>query len=137
MRQALFQAAQSLEAHLQILDAMAWQEVSEVGGTQVLLSPQVAHSSELLRSYLLQITLQIDIHVLVTHIEDAQSITAIGEWALEDMYASVLHHAFGLASKDVLVDGIHLVVAQETHCEVVHLRYVATDEHIAGHEGPQ
>ena len=102
MQQALFQAAQSLEAHLQILDAMAWQEVSEVGGTQVLLSPQVTHSSELLRSYLLQITLQIDVHVLVTHIEDAQSITAIGERALEDMYASVLHHAFGLASKDVL-----------------------------------
>ena len=111
--------------------------ILEAGSVQILLSPEVTYRGELLSSYLRQITAQVHSLVLITHVEDAQGMATIGEGTQEYLDITILHHTDGLLAQDVLVDSIHFMVAQKSHGELVHLSDVATDKHIAGHEGPQ
>ena len=64
-------------------------------------------------------------------------MTAIGQRTSPDLDVASFYHAVGLLSEQILIDGIHLVVAEQVDGEFIHLSNVATDEHIRSQQGPE
>ena len=106
---------------------------------EILLTPQVTDS---LCWFLHRDEgFHIHLHVLIAYIEDAYSYAysyaSIGQRTTPDLDVAFLSGAVGLLAKEVLVDGIHFVVAEQPKHKVVHLGNVTTNKQIRGYKCPQ
>ena len=113
---------------------MRGDKVTEVSRAEVLLSPEVANRLQPRDVQLPEVLTKVDFGVGGAEVEDAQGMGAVAERSHPDLDVAVLNEAPGLFAEDVLINGIHLVVAEQANGKVVNLGNVAADEHVAGQQ---
>ena len=74
-----------------------------------------------------QRAIQPDRHGCLVQVEDAHGVRAVVQVAAPNLHSVLDDVLMGLMTQDILVHGIHLVVAQEVESEVVDLGDVAAD----------